>query len=137
MISIVFLGFIYEVYGRKSVMLIFTLISVLVLFWMPMTSPNQGLFSLSYVILGLSFNPVLSVPLLLDYVEVESRGKAIGLTLASGALGGLLSQIVLLECLKDLDKKLAFFILAGMFLIFAVFIIFMVKEMPIRRSYEK
>jgi MFS family permease len=85
------LGFIYEVYGRKPVMLICLVLAVLMLFWMPLTSPNLMLFGLAHIVNALSLTPVISAPLILDYIEVESRGKVIGLTIAAFALGGLLS----------------------------------------------
>ena len=72
-------------------MLFFMVISSIFLMLIPMTVPNVGMFGAVEIIGGMCMGPVMSTPLLLDYVEVESRGRAIGFATMGGALGGFLS----------------------------------------------
>jgi MFS family permease len=125
---VIFLGYIYEIFGRKYVIFILILLCTVFTYLLPVTSPNKDLFVLISICGSVSVVPILNSPLLQDYVEVESRGKAGGITVMGMAFGIIGSLAIIVQFTKKLDPLISFGVIAGTNLFFAIVSLFIIKE---------
>ena len=70
-------GYIFDLFGRRKPILISMLFKIVVVLFLPYTSPNFILLVAGKVLFGLMSLIIDCEPLVADYVKNESRGKAI------------------------------------------------------------
>ena len=134
MIGIPISGYLYDLIGRKILLLIYFTASAGLLYLLPRTAPSIVYLVVDRALLQSVLVSAISHPLLIDYVKKESRGKAIALTTLGGMVGEALGMAVLFGCTKELEPKHAFFIAS--LVIFGVSLPFMciVKEPVIKHK---
>jgi hypothetical protein len=75
-------------------------------------------------------SPLSNTPLIQDYAEKESYGKAQALSMMGLSLGVIFSLSVLFEYTKNLDPQISWGILSMSMVIFGLFMLFMIEEPP-------
>ena len=99
------LGYIYDIFGRKYVIFTLFVLNSIAVFLLPTVAPNENLFIAVSIGISIAVAPILNSPLLQDYVEIESRGKAQGFSVMGLALGIIISLAVMVQFTKNLDPK--------------------------------
>jgi len=74
-----FISFSFELLGRKMTLTMSYLLTAVVFFFIPYTSPSFAMLALMRCLIGVSMAAPLAHPLINDYVRKGSRGKAIAL----------------------------------------------------------
>ena len=80
------------------------------------------------LLITLGTAPALTSPLLVDYVEAESRGKANGLVYLFGNFGLLAMNYGVFEVAKRLELKWAFVGFGGITFLVSTALLFMIKN---------
>ena len=95
MIAVVIAGYLYDLIGRKFlIMTYFTAIAVL-LYLLPRTAPSVPYLVVIRSLLQLCYVSAVSHPLIIDYIKKESRGKAVALSTLGGLIGEVFGMAVL------------------------------------------
>ena len=81
-----------------------------------------------YIIGSISTSPLMNNPLLQDYVEKDSRGKAGGFQFMGVAAGIIFSQAVVIQLTKGVDYMASYSIISGGMILFAIIIFYMISE---------
>ena len=96
------IGYIYDLVGRRITILTANLLGGLLVLLIPFFAPN--VFPRVYIIRGLyagvCYVGLSSSPLINDYIQKDSRGKANALQSFGGMLGELINIIVVLNLVK-------------------------------------
>ena len=136
MIATFFIGYIYDILGRRwTLFLSFATTSVLV-FFVPYTSPVvwPNLFLIRMAISIATVPPICS-PLLADYVQSDALGKGAALIGIGFILGEILSMGVLFNITKHMNAYDAFMVVAIIGFCCASMFLLIVKE-PLLRAKE-
>ena len=108
---------------------------VLVLF--PYTAPNYNYLVIVRIALGVTMAPLLSHPLIADYIQKGTRGKGIALSGLGIILGEVTAMGVLFNYTKDMPYKKAFAVAACMNFSFAMFHLFAVKDPNLKQMRKR
>lgn len=92
MIASIFIGYVYDLLGRKITIGISFVLFVIALTWMPFTAPSLPTLIFTRILVGIALSIQLGNPLIIDYVIMESRGKATVFQNAGFVLGQLLGM---------------------------------------------
>lgn len=92
MISSIFIGYVFDLAGRKITIAVSFVLFVIALAAMPYTAPSLGLLIFTRILVGIALSIQLGNPLLIDYVTKECRGKATVLQNGGFILGQLLGM---------------------------------------------
>ena len=76
MVSSIFIGYVFDMVGRKVTIAFSFVLFVVALTAMPYTARSLGLLICTRILVGIALSIQLGNPLLIDYVTKESRGKA-------------------------------------------------------------
>ena len=76
MVMVLFGGFMYDIIGRKKTLFLAFFLSAITIFVMPFTAPSVSLLIVVRILFHVTIEPVLAHPLINDYIDVKSRGKA-------------------------------------------------------------
>ena len=112
LIAVPIAGYLYDLIGRKVLLLGYFAVIALLLYQIPRTAPSIVYLVVTRSLLQLFLASVISNPLLIDYVKRESRGRAIALLTLGGMIGEAIGMAVLFGCTKQLEPKQAFFIIS-------------------------
>lgn len=74
--SAIFIGFIYDLAGRRITIVISFIVLCTALIVIPLTPPSIFGLMMARGLLGLGMQLMIGNPLINDYIEVETRGKA-------------------------------------------------------------
>ena len=102
-------GYLYDLFGRKVLLVIYFVIISISVYLFPRTAPNVGFLVAIRSLLQLLGASCLSNPLINDYVKKESRGKALALAAFGVACGEAFGMAVLFGYSKQMEMKQAFF----------------------------
>ena len=89
LISVAIAGYLYDIFGRKPLIVIYFIAVAGGLFWLPRTAPNVPALVTVRAAIQMFLATILSHPLMVDYVKQESRGRAI----AIGSLGVISGEL--------------------------------------------
>lgn len=88
-------GYIFDILGRKYVLIVANLLMGVTYILYPIVSPSVPLFCVLSTFTDLACSPLAVSPLLQDYVEKESMGRAVSFQMMGISLGVILSLTVL------------------------------------------
>ena len=130
MLVVIVSGFTFELLGRRVTLFALLLTLGLTVSQMPTTSPSLPAF---YIVASLSvtlFNCLLFTPLMADFVEADSMGKAMALQVMGMNTGMVLSQLVFIYLYNagDLSAAVAWGMIGALVGVVAIVSIFMVRE---------
>jgi MFS family permease len=86
------MGFVFEILGRKYVLLAIMLFTAVFIYLTPLTAPNVNMYIAVSILEGMFTSYLLISPLIQDYVEIESRGKALSFAMLGITTGMILAQ---------------------------------------------
>lgn len=132
------IGFLFDLLGRKMVTSVTFLIGAISTFLIPVVSPSVISYNIVRVIYVQTLVVMLSNPFINDYVTVQSRGIATGFQMIGLTMGNLISVggLFTITSLID-DKVIAYGIVAGLQVVWAILVYFMISEPNIRNEKEE
>lgn len=137
MIATFFVGYIFDILGRKlTLFFAFALTSIMMFFiprMSPVVFPNLLLLRTG---IAITIVPPVSNPLIGDYLMKESIGKGAALMGIGFILGEIFSMGVLFNVTKHMSPDMAFMTVSIIGGCIAILFLFIVKE-PQLRSKEK
>lgn len=122
-------GYIFDIVGRRLTLFISFLIGSVFVYCIPYTAPSifPGLLIVR-IGMTLSVSAPASNPLLADYVDKESIGKAATLVSVGYILGEVLCMAVVFPATKNLSRYNAFLTVAIVGVVSSFLFLFIVKE---------
>ena len=132
----IIIGYMHDKIGRKWTLFLSTLVCSLAFFILPWVgSIYPGLLSLR-VLLNFSLKGPLTAPLSADYVVASTRGKAVALSGLGSGIGAIFAVFVLFSLTQKMAYTIAFPICGGLYVLFAVFMLFTVKDVKLDQREE-
>jgi MFS family permease len=137
MIGTFFVGYVYDIIGRRITLFMSFVISSILLYFIPHTAPVifPNLLVLRMAIAASLVAPIAS-PLIGDYLPKESIGKGAALVGVGFIIGEILSMGVLFNITKKMTPNEAFLTVAIIGVVIAFLFLFIVRE-PLLRKREK
>lgn len=106
MIGTILMGYVFNMYGRRIPLLFSCLVASFCIILAPYTAPSYGWLLFLLIIMSFCIVTLIQAPLINDYVEESSRGKACSVRSFGNNLGyvfvfGFLFQVVKSYEIKD------------------------------------
>ena len=98
-----FVGYIYELLGRRLTLSISVLAASVVVAFIPYVSPSLTSLIGIRLFIAITFCALSSQPLINDYVAKETRGRAIAIQNMGIIIGDLLTFVVVLNLTKNMS----------------------------------
>lgn len=131
-------GFLYDILGRKTVIVGIFLLGACTTLGTPLVAPSVIAYDIMRVGFVASIAVLLSNPFINDYVQVQSRGAATGLQQIGVTIGNLLSVGVLFTLTQAIGAQyVAWGLMAAIQVIWAGMLWFMVAEPDIYTAKEE
>ena len=127
-----FVGYIYELLGRRCVILSCLFLSCALLVVVPYTSPNYTLLVIVRSILGALESFASTNPLIPDYVKSESRGKGNAIRASAYLIGEIFSMVALFGMTVNMELNKSFTFAAIICTLLTLIIPFVVREPKIK-----
>ena len=127
-VTVIFAGYIYELFGRKITIFLSFFTTALVYLYIPYTAPDFNKLMITRIILGVTMAAPTAHPLIPDYIKSNSRGKAIALNGVGVVLGEVFSMGILFNLTKNMKFEDAFKVASGLLFAFSFFFLFSVKD---------
>lgn len=124
-----FVGQIFDTFGRRNTMVITLFFSAILVFLQPIAAPS--VFPWLVIIrigIAICLNGPFSSPLVSDYVKKDSRGAAVSLQTLGYITGDLVAALVLFNFTKTLDYTISFGITSITLIILSFCLFFMITE---------
>lgn len=129
MVATIFVGYSYEILGRKLTIFWSYFLTGLIFIAIPYTAPNYVYMVILRCAIGVTMSAPMAHPLIPDYVVRKSRGKAVALTGVGLVVGEVFSMGVLFKYTMSMTYKDAF-LLTGSFIIFLSLVFFLIIRDP-------
>lgn len=129
MVTTIFVGYAYEILGRKLTIFWSYFVTGLIFIAIPYTAPHYVYMAILRCAIGVTMSAPMAHPLIPDYVVRKSRGKAVALTGVGLVLGEVFSMGVLFKYTMSMSYKDAF-LLAGSFIIFLSLVFLVIIKDP-------
>ena len=130
-----FAGYIYELAGRRIVLVTCLFGSVALFVILPFTAPNYPLLVLVKSLTYVFGTTVDAHPLIPDYVKSESRGRAVAMALLGTITGEVFAMTVFIGMTINMGLDQSFLFVAFICAAFTCVIPFIVREPKIRAGY--
>jgi MFS family permease len=98
--------------------------------FVPAVAPSKIGFIGCLFLFNLCFGPLSTPPIIQDYVEKESYGKAQAFSLMGLSIGVIGSLSVVFEYSKDLDPQYSWGLMSILTIIFAFILLLIIDEPP-------
>jgi MFS family permease len=129
MVTTIFVGYSYEILGRKLTIFWSYFLTGLIFIAIPYTAPNYTYMVILRCAVGVTMSAPMAHPLIPDYVMKKSRGKAVALTGVGLVVGEVFSMGVLFKYTMSMSYKDAF-LLTGSFIIFISMVFMLIIKNP-------
>jgi MFS family permease len=137
----IFMGIIYDYYGRRVTINTNMTVMVLTLFFLPYMATSYGMIVLNRIIFSTVTHFLYSTPLVPDYLKPDSRGKAVSNLQSIGYFAGEFFATVVIMSLTTMgdgwDYRLSFGFTAGIVLLITIFCYFNIREPDYTDNEEK
>jgi MFS family permease len=127
-------GYCYDLFGRKLLVLINSFIMCLLCWITPYTSPNLLMLQITYVLVRATLIFVSCNPLMADYVDKHSLGKASALQNMGILVGDCFAMGFLMSITSQMSHENAFMMTAVITALLVVPLFFMIAEPQIDDS---
>lgn len=128
MLTSVFASYAYELFGRKRTMFWSYFLTGFVYIWFPNTAPSYHWLVICRIAIAITFAAPCLNPLINDYVQKSTRGKAVAMNGVGFVIGELFAMGVLLRMTAEMSFYRAFMVAAGFIWFFAFFFLYAVKD---------
>ena len=131
-----FLGYFYDLFGRKWIVVpMFFIVSIFIAL-MPYSAPLFWRLAIFRGLLVVSQRLIHVNPLVIDYVKSESRG--LGIALASlGLVVGEMLMVTMFAATRKLSMEAQYWVPAIIISALAISLIFLIREPTIKRKDEE
>ena len=136
MISVIFIGYIYDIFGRRLTLCISTLLSAIFMFLIPFAPSVYPWMFIIRMLIACTYAAPNAQPLVTDYVVKSSRGRATAFVAMGFIVGDLICFGVIFNITAGLDKVLSFAIVSLIVSGFAMLFLFMIKEPNMKHLHE-
>lgn len=128
-IGTAFVGFLYDILGRRLTLFLSFFIGSLLTAFVPWTSPYVfPWLILIRIFIQLCFCAPNSSPLVADYIHSTHVGKGVAMIGVGIVLGEVFSMGVLFRITATMSPEMSFALCAAVGLVFSFFFLFVVKE---------
>jgi len=121
-------GYAYDIFGVKWALFIGTFFSGASLMLYPLGAPHLWILYTGGCLFGIGLDIVAANTLIIDYVEVKSRGKALSFSFMGVCFGSVLSSLVLLKFTIKLDPLFSWAIMSGVMVVFSISMLLTASE---------
>lgn len=129
-------GYCYDLFGRKLLIIANSLFMFLLCYLTPLTSPSLLLLQITYVLVRGTLIFVSCNPLMADYVDKHSLGKASALQNLGIIVGDCFAMGFLMTLTAKMSHENAFLLTALISTLLLVPLLFMIVEPQIGESVE-
>ena len=133
-----FIGYVFDIVGRRITLSISIGLQSIMVLLMPYTSPEVYPWLL-ILRMGLSvfWVPLFAHPLVSDYIKKESRGKQIALNGIGFICGDVFAFGILLNITRNMPPIESFSVTSVYILVTAITAFFMIKEPELNKIHQK
>ena len=131
-----FIGYAYEFFGRKYVIITSLFTSITLSMLIPYTAPNYSLLVFVKSLTVVFGTIVDANPLIPDYIKSESRGKGVSISLLGSICGEVFAMTVLIGLTMDMDLDKSFLFVGLIMGSMSCLIPFIVRECVNKPSLE-
>lgn len=128
LISVLFIGYIYDIFGRRYTLFFSAIFAAICLFLIPLAPSVYPWLYILRFLLATSYAAPNSSPLITDYVKKEHRGSATAFYSLGFIFGDLLVFAVLFNITKFMNPVVGFGLVSFTLVIIGFLFYFMVKE---------
>lgn len=137
LVTTFFVSYIYEILGRKITLFMSFFLTSIIFYYLPYTSPNYTYLIMARCLIGVTMSAPLSHPLIADYINKKSRGKAIALSGIGFVIGEVMAMGVLLQFTKQLSYEDAFSVTSVLIFGISLFLLYAVKDPDMKKLRNK
>lgn len=105
-------GYCYDLFGRKNLIIFNSFVMCVLCYLTPLTAPSLGWLQLTFIFVRATLIFVSCNPLMADYVEKDSLGKASALQNFGTLVGDCFAMGVLMNITAEMSHEYAFFVTA-------------------------
>lgn len=121
-------GYCYDLIGTKLLIILNSLLMCFICYWVPYTSPRMAWLQFAYVLVRATMIFVTCNPLIVDYVEKDSLGKASALSNMGTLIGDCFAMGFLLTITSEMSHENAFYITAVLMASLTLSLFFIIEE---------
>ena len=136
MVTTIFIGQIFDVFGRKKTLLGSNLLAAIMMFLVPYTAPNYWLLVLVRAGIQVSVQGANCMPLVTDYVKKKDRGKATAFLAYGLVVGYLITFGVLMNITSFMTREHGFLFIAIIIILLSFFVSQFVKEPDLMKFHK-
>ena len=129
-------GYCYDIFGRKFIIIFNQLLLCALCFWAPYTSPSLGWLQLTFLIVRGAMVFVTCNPLIADYVDQASLGKATALQNMGSLVGDCFAVGVLMALTANMTHFNAFLVTALFLALLSLPLFCLISEPNLKASQE-
>jgi MFS family permease len=129
-------GYCYDIFGRKILIIGNALLMCVLCYLTPLTAPSLQLLQYNYIFVRSTMVFVSCNPLVVDYVERDSLGRASALSNIGGIVGDIFSMGFLITVTDGMTHEYAFFVIALILAALTVPLLWMLKEPEVTLAKE-
>jgi MFS family permease len=130
-------GYCYDIFGRKLLIITNILMLCLLCYWTPYTSPSLIWLQIVFVFVRSTMIFVTCNPLMVDYVDKGSLGKASALSNMGALVGDCFAMGFLITITAEMSHENAFYITAVLIASLVLPLFFIIVEPSIKQSESK
>lgn len=127
-ISVLFIGYAFDILGRKITLFTSTLLSAIFMFFIPFAPAVYPWLYVIRMAIAATYAAPNASPLVADYVKKNSRGKATALYALGFVVGDLITFGVLFNITKNFEIVPGFGLVSTVVVILAFLFLIIVKE---------
>lgn len=137
MVTTAFVSYLYEIWGRRTTLVVSYLLTALIYFAIPYSAPDYSALMFLRCLIAITMSAPIAHPLVADYVKRTSRGTAVALAGVGIVLGEVFSMGILFNLTKSMSYTKAFAIAASLILMFTFVFAFTIREPDFLRMREQ
>ena len=125
-------GYCYDIFGRKPLIIFSAFLLCFLCYITPLTAPSLAFLQITYIFVRGTMVFVACNPLLVDYVDKDSLGKASALSNMGSLIGDCFAMGFLMTITGDMTHENAFFITSILIASLVLPLFFIIKEPKIK-----
>ena len=137
MLTTIFLGQVFDVFGRRKTLLCSNLLAAIMMFLVPYTAPSYWRLVIVRAGIQVSVQGANCMPLVTDYVKKSSRGKATAFLAYGLVLGYLITFGILMNITKFMNREHGFLFIALVIVALSFMVGTFVKEPDLKKFHNK
>ena len=137
MIASIAIGYLYDILGRKNVLIILNLALGGAICALPHVWANTMYLTVVRTVISILVISIIGNPLMIDMIKEDSRGKGEAMQQSGGAAGELTSYKLTMELQKFLLDGIGFYVVGGLCGVLGFLSIFVFKNKIVEYEYRQ